>query len=117
VVVQGSGTVRFQNLGAEPRPRDRERQVSVEEVLALLNDFLQARFADAALSFVSVPHARREGDQILIGVSGGADGAEWELSLRLGDYRKTVHLYLGHPIELAGVRDRLIQLGGPPAWR
>jgi hypothetical protein len=90
--------------------------VSAEDVLALLNDFLQARFADAASSYMGVRHARREGDRVLLGMSSGADGSEWDLSLRLGDHRKTVHLYLGYPAELARVRDHMIQLGGPSAW-
>lgn len=116
VVVQGSGTIRFQDLGAEPRPRDRERAVSVEDALALLNEFLHAGMADAAPSYVGVPNARRDGDRVVVSMSGGADGPEWDLSLRLGDYRKTVHLYLGYPAELARVRDQMIRLGEPSAW-
>ena len=116
VVVQGTGTVRDDDLGPEPRMEPRVRSIDVDEALALLNEFLVGGFTHSLTRYEGGPRAIRDGNHVSIGVRGGAAGPEWDLTLRVGDYRKTVHMYLDYPSELARVRDRLIQLGGPAAW-
>jgi len=108
--------VRVADLGPDPRPRDRERIVSADEVVALLNEFLVGHFIDAANSYSGGLRAVRAGNQVSFSRHFGADGAEWDLALRVGQYRKTVHLYLDYPDGLARVRDRMIRLGGPSSW-
>jgi hypothetical protein len=116
VVVEGTGTVRYEDLGTEPRTQSRARSIAVDEALALLNEFLAGGFTHSLTRYEGGPRAIRDGNHVSIGVRGGADGPAWDLTLRVGDYRKTVHMYLDFPSELAEVRDRLIQLGGPAAW-
>lgn len=116
VVVEGTGTVRYEDLGTEPRTPSRVRSIAVDEAVALLNEFLAGGFMHALTRYEGGPRAIRDGNRVSIGVRAGADGPEWDLALRVGGYRKTVHMYLDYPAELAQLRDRLIQLGGPAAW-
>jgi Domain of unknown function (DUF6438) len=115
ITVRGDGTVTYEDL-ADPPVAPRERTVPVDDVVALANEFVRARFFDASDRYVGGSVYVRRGDQLLLGGTVGADGPTWDLSIRLGRLAKTVHLYLDYPEALAKLRDHVEQIGGPQAW-
>ena len=116
VRVTGNGVVEYEDIGGEPRESSQRRNVPVEEVVALVDAFVRARFFEANARYTGNPVARREGDSIRFGQSGGADRPESDLTLRLGNQTKTVHLSMGFPEELGRLRDQVDKMGGPAAW-
>jgi hypothetical protein len=116
VVVSGNGVVEYEDLGGEPRDPPQRRNVPIDEVVALVNDFVRARFFEASAKYEDEPVAVRQGDSLRFLVRGGADGPEWDLTLRVSAQVKTVHLYMGFPFEFGRLRDRIDSMGGPKAW-
>jgi hypothetical protein len=116
VVVRGTGFVEYKDLGGEPRGPDLRRSIPIDEVVSLLNEFVRARFFDASASYTNEPVVVREGASVRFLLRGGADGPEWDLTLRVGTRLKSVHLYEGFPRELGQLRDLLDGVGGPRAW-
>lgn len=116
VVVRGPGIVDYRDFGGEPRPPDRQRTISGDEFVSILNAFVGARFFDAAASYTTAPQVRRDGEMVRFDARAGVDGPEWDLTLRVGSQVKSVHLYMGFPSELAALRDLLDRVGGPGAW-
>ncbi|MGH9145127.1 MAG: DUF6438 domain-containing protein [Vicinamibacterales bacterium] len=115
VTIRGDGTVIYEDL-ANPRVARRQRVVTADDVLGLVNEFVRARFFDASDRYVRERFYVRQGDQLVLRGMAGADGPSWDLSLRMGRLAKSVHLYLGYPEYLAKLRDRVDHLGGPQAW-
>ena len=76
-------------------------------VLLNTSAFLRAGFLNAESTYDREPIAVREGNVLGFNWRGSADGPEWHLTLKLGDQIKTVRLYRGFPLELAGLRDAL----------
>ena len=116
-VILGTGRVDFDDLGGEPRVRHQQRTIAADEAVSLLNDFLAARFFERPASYDGRQAARRSGDSVQILQHGAADNPTWILSLRVGAQRKSVRLALDEPDELTRLRDRMIALGGPDAWK
>jgi hypothetical protein len=116
VTVSGDGSVRYEDVGGEPRDAPHRRTVPVDDVVDLVNRFLRAGFLNAESTYDREPIAVREGNALRFNWRGSADGPEWHLTLKLGDQIKTVRLYRGFPLELAGLRDALDALGGPKSW-
>jgi hypothetical protein len=115
VTIRGNGAVTYEDLAQPPVP-PRKRSVSVEEVVALLNEFVGARFFEGPERYVGrSAYVHRDGRLLLRGRI-GADGPAWDLSLRLGGMSKAVHLYLDYPDYLGTLRDRVDRIGGPQAW-
>jgi hypothetical protein len=117
VVIHGTGLVDFDDLGGEPRTPHQQRTLAPDETLSLLNDFLSARFFDRPSSDSGRQMAQRNGDSVQILQRGSIDGAFWILSLQLGQQRKAVRLVLDEPDELKRLRERMIAIGGPDAWK
>lgn len=115
VTIRGDGSVTYQDLAEPPAP-PRERTVSADDVVALVNEFVGTRFFEASDRYVGRSFYVRQGDQLLLRTGAAADGPEWDLSLRLGGLVKSVHLYLDYPEQLGHLRDRVDQIGGPRAW-
>ena len=115
VWVKGDGVVEYEAAGDGPHQR-LQRRVPVEEVVSLVDAFVRARFFEAAPSYTGIRTARRDGDVIHFDAGAMTDGANWDLTLRLGTQTKTVRLYYGFPEELARLRDRVDKMGGPDAW-
>jgi hypothetical protein len=115
VTIRGDGTLRYEDLADPPIP-PRERTVPVAEVVALTNDLVGARFFDAPARYEGRSFYVLEGQQLLLRGRSAADGPEWDLSLRLGELEKSVHLYLDYPEHLGHLRDRVDQIGGPHSW-
>jgi hypothetical protein len=116
VAVSGNGAVTYEDLVQDPQSVRRQRSISVDEVVALLNDFLRAGFLEARDRYVGASFYSRQGSQLLLLRRGGADGTTWDLTLRAGALRKSVHLYMDYPEALGKVRDQVANLGGPQAW-
>jgi hypothetical protein len=116
VTVSGNGAVTYEDLVEDPQSVRRQRSISVDEVVALLNEFLRAGFLEARDRYVGASFYARQGGQLVLRVRGGADGTTWDLSLRVGGLRKSVHLYMDYPDALGKMRDRVENLGGPQAW-
>ena len=84
--------------------------------MALTNEFLAARFLEVPERFDGRSFYVLQGQQLLLRGTFGADGPEWDLSLRLGQLEKSVHLYADYPDALGRLRDRVDQIGGPRNW-
>ena len=116
VVIRGDGVVEYNDLGGEPRDPPQRRTIPVDEVVSLVNEFVRTRFVDAPAKYVGDSKYLREGDSLRLLGSGGADGPEWDLTLRVGTLVKTVHLYMGFPAQFGRLRDLVERIGGPKAW-
>lgn len=116
VTVSGDGTVTYQDLIEDSQAVRRQRSIPVDEVVALLNEFLGAGFLDARDRYVGASVYVRQGDRLVLQRRGGADGTTWDLSLRVGTLAKSVHLYIDYPEALGKVRDQVENVGGPQAW-
>ncbi len=46
-ILGGAGLVTYTDFGGEPRDAPQQREISTEEIVAVLNQFLRARFLDA----------------------------------------------------------------------
>ncbi len=115
VTIHGDGTVRYEDLAEPPLP-PRQRTIPVDEVVALTNEFVGARFFEAAGRYEGRSFYALQGDRLLLRGTFAADGPEWDLSLRLGNLEKSVHLYLDYPAQLGSLRDHVDQIGGPRNW-
>ncbi len=115
VTIRGDGTVRYEDLAQPPLPA-RERTIPSDEVVALTNEFLAARFFEASERYEGRSFYALQGDRLLLRGTAGADGPEWDLNLRLGGLEKSVHLYLDYPAQLGSLRDHIDQIGGPRSW-
>ena len=107
--------VRYEDLASPPVPA-RTRRVTVDEVVALANEFVRARFLEAPERYVGQSFYVLQNGQLLLRGSAGADHPTWDLSFRLGTLQKTVHLELGYPDYLGRLRDLVDKLGGPAVW-
>ena len=116
VTIRGDGHVQYQDLGGEPRDAVQVRIVPVDQVVGLVNEFLLARFFDAAENYDREPILVREGDVVRFRSRMGVDGPEWRLTVKIGPRVKAVRLYLGIPPELRRLRDVVEALGGPNSW-
>jgi hypothetical protein len=115
VTIHGDGTVEYEDLAAPPLPA-RERKVEVAEVVALTNEFIDGRFFEAPARYVGRSFYVLQGEQLLLRRTSASDGPEWDLSLRLGNLEKSVHLYRDYPDHLGRLRDRVDQIGGLKSW-
>ena len=115
VTIGGDGMVRYEDLASPPVPA-RTRRVTVDEVVALANEFVRARFLEAPERYVGQSFYVLQNGQLLLRGSAGADHPTWDLSFRLGTLQKSVHLELGYPDYLGRLRDLVEKLGGPTAW-
>jgi hypothetical protein len=115
VTISGDGTVRYEDLASPPVPQQ-TRRVPVDEVVALMNEFVRARFLEALVRFVGQNFYVLQNGQLELHGSGGADHPTWDLTFRLGTLQNSVHLELGITDYLARLRDLVDKLGGPEAW-
>lgn len=117
IVVRGDGTVEYTGVGLVDGTRT--RTVPVDEVVALVNEFLQARFFDAFDSYRSGRSTlvRNGAFVMLYGAGGAADDPQADLTLRIGDRTKTVTLYSNYPGELGRLTELIDQVGGPQVWQ
>jgi hypothetical protein len=115
VTISGDGTVRYEDLASPPVP-PRTRKVTVDEVVALTNEFVRARFLEAPRSYVGVSFYVLQNGQLVLHGSGAIDLPTWELSLRLRTLQNSVRLEHEIPNYLGRLRDLVDKLGGPPAW-
>ncbi len=113
VRIIGSGLVTYS--GRSPLEDRRSRNVSVDDVVTLVNEMLRAHFFDAADRYVGTSFLTRKGDGVELYLRGGS-GSWADLTLRLGDRRKTVRLQRDYPIELERLLELADTIGGPDAW-
>ena len=116
VTISGDGTVRYEDLASPPVPQ-RIRRVAVDEVVALANEFVRARFLEAyPVTYVGESFYVLQNGQLVLHGSGAIDIPTWDLSFRLGTLENSVHLEHGIPNHLGRLRDLVDKLGGPEAW-
>lgn len=115
VTISGDGTVRYEDLASPPVPQ-RTRRVAVDDVVALTNEFVRARFLEAPGRFEGEGFYVVEKGELVLRRSGGIDLPTWNLRFRLGSHQNSVYLVHGIPDYLARLRDLVDKLGGPEAW-
>jgi Domain of unknown function (DUF6438) len=122
VTVRGDGTVRYDGSVIYPGTGQvdgvRTRSTSVDEVIALVNEFLKFRFFDALATYREGRGLLvRKGDMVeLYGSVGGSDDPQADLTLRIGNRTKTVTLYNNYPTELGRLPELVDRIGGPRVW-
>jgi len=114
ITIRGDGAVEYNGIG--PVEGNRKRTISADAVVSLVNEFLSARFFDAPDAYTGKTHIIRQGDTVSIGGSGGS-GPWVDLTLRIGDRRKTVRLERDYPVEMAKLPELIDRIGGPEFWR
>lgn len=113
VIVRGDGSVQYTGIGELPVvPGTRKRTIPVDDVVSLVNDFLQARFFDALDAHRGTTFIVRRGNNLEFQNSGGS-GPSVDLTLRIGDRRKTVRLERDYPPELGRPPELVDRIGGP----
>ena len=115
VTIIGDGTVRYADLASPPVP-ERTRRIAVDEVVALANEFVRARFLEAPAKYVDERFYVLKDGQLVLHGRGGSDHTTWDLSFRLGTVQNSVHLNLNFPNYLGKLTDLVDQVGGPGAW-
>lgn len=114
ITVRGDGTVEYNGVGLVEGTR--ARKISSDEVVTLVNEFLQARFFDALATYRNKSFIVRKGDAVTLYGSGGSDDPPTDLTLRIGDRTKTVTLYNNYPAELGRLPELVERIGGPRVW-
>ena len=107
--------MRYEDLAYPPVP-PRQRQISVDDVVTLANEFVGARFFEGPDGYWGRSFYVRQGEQLLWRGMSASDGPEWDLSFQLGRLTKSVHLYMDYPEHLGSLRDHVDRIGGPQAW-
>jgi hypothetical protein len=116
VVIRGDGTVRYEGSGRVEGSR--ERSISPDDVVVLVNEFLRARFFNALETYsVCCSSLVRNGDTVALHGTGGADDPYVALTLRIGDRTRTVTLLKDFPSELGRLPELVDRVGGPPVWQ
>jgi hypothetical protein len=116
VTISGDGAVvyegtRFvQTLGTE------RASVDSEEVVSLLDEFLQVRFFDALERYAGSERARRTPAGIVVESMTITDLPSQILTLRLGERVKRVELYDHYPAELGRLPDLVDRVAGTERW-
>jgi hypothetical protein len=116
VTIHGDGVVQLEDLGDPPEAEIQKRSIAADEVVAIVNRFLKARFFDALDLYDGVPSVRRKGDVLELLGSGGGTRPWVDITMRLGTAWKTVRLINNVPAELEALKDLVWQIGGPDAW-
>jgi len=119
ITVRGDGLVTLSDLGWGERLSKwptRQRSIPADSVVALLDECLKVRFFESPDNFKGRRVAVRKGDSLFLYSSVGGVGARWvDLTVRLGAATKTVRLEEETPRDLARLRDRIFEIGGPKA--
>ncbi len=113
VTINGNGLVTYN--GRSPVEGTHTRNVSVDDVVTLINEMLRVHFFDAADRYAGVSFLVRKGDGVELYGKGGS-GSTIDLTLRIGQRRKTVRLERDYPVEFDRLSDRVDTIGGPAAW-
>lgn len=116
ITLRGDGSVQYDDLGGEPREPSRRRRASMDETLSIVNELLQAGVTDAPLAPEGRPLLSRDGESLKLEFRGGGE-EEWNILLRLGGWTKALKLKRESPLPFMRVRDRIVRIGGPNAWR
>jgi hypothetical protein len=116
ITVREDSTVEYKGVGLVEGMHT--RTIPTDEVVALVNAFLQAQFLNALESYSNPPPTMvRKGDTIeLYGAVRGIDATQTDLTLRIGDRKKTVTLYANYPAELGRLPELVERIGGPQIW-
>ena len=114
ITIRGDGAVEYNGIG--PVDGNRKRTISVDAVVSLVNEFLTARFLDARDAYHRQEVNHRHGDTVSFGGSGGS-GPWVDLTLRIGDRRKSVRLERDYPVEIGKLPELVHHIGGPEAWQ
>jgi hypothetical protein len=123
VTVRGDGSVTYDGTvifsGAGQVAGLRTRSIPIDQVISLVNEFLKARFFDARDTYRNPPSTIvRDGDTVVFkGAGGGSDDPQADLTLRIGDRRKTVTLYSNYPADLGRLPELVDRIGGPQVWQ
>ncbi len=115
ITVRGDGTVEYKVVGMVDGTRT--RTLPVDDVVALVNEFLQARFFNALETYEGKTFIVRKGDTVSLLSSGSADDTQTDLHLRIGERKKTVSLYNNYPAELGRLAELMERIGGPQVWQ
>jgi hypothetical protein len=120
ITVRGDGLVTLEDLGwgaNAPTVGPRQRSVPTDDVVALLNDLLKARFLESPSTFAGPRHAVRKGDSVFFYWSSAGAGFRWvDLTLQVGANAKIVRLNELTPHDLRSVERRIWETFGPKAW-
>jgi hypothetical protein len=115
ITVRGDGSVEYNGVGLVEG--NRTRTISSDDVVMLVNEFLQAHFFDALDTYRDKTFVVRKGDFVTLLGSGGSDDPQTDLTLRIGDRKKTVSLYNNYPAELGRLAEHVESIGGPRVWK
>jgi hypothetical protein len=115
-MIRGDGTVEYEGAGAVAGFRT--RSVSPDEVVALVNEFLRARFFNALDSYnACCGSIVRKGNTLQLYGMGPGSGSVATLTLRIGTHSKTVMLKEDYPPELGRLPELVDRIGGPRVWQ
>lgn len=122
VNISGDGTVTYDGTvfyaGVDQVEGFRTRSIPVDDVVALFNDFLNARFFNALNTYAACCSSLvRKGDMVSLYGMGPGEDPRVDLTLRIGDRRKTVTLRADYPADLGRLPELVDRIGGPSVWQ
>jgi hypothetical protein len=115
VVIRGDGTIEYRD-GGEP-DHVSVRNVSTDDVIALVNEFIAAGFLEARDAYRGKFGLVRQGNGVQLKNSGPkSEAPEIRLMLRIGDRVKRVSLVEDYPEALGRLPELVDRVGGPNSW-
>ena len=115
VVIRGDGTVQYKGSGLVEGSRT--RSISPDDVVALVNEFLRARFFNALDTYAACCSSLvRNGDTVALSGMVSADDPYAARTLRIGARTKTVIQRRDFPPDLGRLPELVDRIGGPRVW-
>jgi TonB family protein len=116
VVIRGDGTVEYRGTGLVEGLRT--RSISPDDAVALVNEFLRAKFFNALDTYAACCASLvRKGDAVELSGIVSADDPYAAVTLRIGARTKTVILRRDFPQDLGRLPELVDGIGGPQAWQ
>ena len=114
VIVHGDGIVEYHRADTY---ESRVRNISPDDVVAVVNKFLAAHFLDGPDAYDRyLPQIVRQGEVVEPASMTVTDVGRSDLALRIGSRTKQVVLSYGYPASIRELRELVDRIGGPDVW-
>jgi hypothetical protein len=116
VSISGFGRVEYEGLDHVDAIGVHESEVSVDDVVKLVNQFLKVRSFESPEEYASQELAKLEGEKLVRLRSFVTDRPSTILRLRLGKKSKEVVLYHNFPVEYEELANEIDRVAGTAQW-
>ena len=114
--ISGYGHVEFEGIKHVDAIGSRESRLPIDEVIGLINKFLEIHFLESPDEYRYVDYVWREGEQLTRMQEFVTCGSSTTLRLRMGEIDKEVLLYHNVPAEYTKLADTIDEVVGTNRW-